>query len=103
MYLNTFFWSWKTYKPNKQLKPSFTIILGDFNAKSSDCWPGNITSHKGTHNNSLISMYGFDQLTVDPASSYSTDLMFIDQSNLVVDSGVHPSLHITCHHQITSA
>ena len=48
-------------------------------------------------------MYGFDQLTVDPASSYSTDLMFIDQSNLVVDSGVHPSLHITCHHQITSA
>ena len=28
----------------KQLKPSFTIILGDFNARSSDWWPDDITS-----------------------------------------------------------
>ena len=47
----------------KQLKPSFTkIILGDFNARSSDWWPDDITSPEGTHSNSLISMYGFDQL-----------------------------------------
>ena len=50
-------------------------------------------------------MYGFDQLISDPthvlpASSLCIDLIFTDQPNLVVDSGVHPSLHINCHHQI---
>ena len=90
----------------KQLKPSFTIILGDFNARSSDWWPDDITSPEGTHINSLISMYGFDQLISDPthilpASSSCIDLIFTDQPNLVVDSGVHPSNHINCHHQIT--
>ena len=90
----------------KQLKPSFTIILGDFNARSSDWWPDDITSPEGTHINSLISMYGFDQLISDPthilpASSSCIDLIFTDQPNLVVDSVIHPSLHINCHHQIT--
>ena len=90
----------------KQLKPSFTIILGDFNARSSDWWPDDITSPEGTHINSLISMYGFDQLISDPthilpASSSCIDLIFTDQPNLVVDSGVHSSLHTHCHHQIT--
>ena len=27
--------------------------------------------------------------------------MLDDQQNLIVDSGVHPSLHSHCHHQIT--
>ena len=55
--------------------------------------------------NSLISMYNFDQLISDPthilpASSFCIDLIFTDQPNLVVDNGVHPSLHINCHRQI---
>ena len=41
----------------KQLKPSFTMILCDFNARSSDCWPDDINPPEGTHINSLISMY----------------------------------------------
>ena len=90
----------------KPFKPSFTIILGNFNARSSDWWPDDITSPEGAHVNSLISMYGFDQLILDPtqilpASSSCIDLIFTDQPNLVVDSGVHPSLHANCHHQIT--
>ena len=90
----------------KQLKPSFTIILGDFNARSSDWWQADITSPEGTHINSLISMYGFDQLMSDPthilpALSSSIDLIFTYQPNLVFDSGVHPSLHTNCRHQIT--
>ena len=90
----------------KQLKPSFTIILGDFNASSSDWWPDDIISPEGTHINSLISMYGSDQSISDPthilpASPSCIDLIFTDQPNLVVDSGVHPSLHTNCHHQIT--
>ena len=28
------------------------------------------------------------------------DLIFTDQPNLVIESGVHPSLHEQCHHQI---
>ena len=64
----------------KQLKPSFTIILGDFSARSSYWWPDDITSPEGTHINSLISIYGFDQLISDPthilpASSSSIDLI----------------------------
>ena len=35
------------------------------------------------------------------ASSSCIDLIFTDQPNLVVDSVIHPSLHINCHHQIT--
>ena len=34
-------------------------------------------------------------------SSFCIDLIFTDQSNLIVDSGVHPSLHSNSHHQIT--
>ena len=86
----------------KQLKPSF-------NARSSDWWPDDITSPESTHINSinsLISMYGFDQLITDPThilpASFSwIDLLFTDQPNLVVDSGVHPSLHTNYHHQTT--
>ena len=36
-----------------------------------------------------------------PNSSTCIDLIFTDQSNLVVDSDVHPSRHTNCHHQIT--
>ena len=51
-------------------------------------------------------MYGFEQLISDPihilpASSSCIDLIFTDQPNLVVDSGVHPSLHTNYHDQIT--
>ena len=34
-------------------------------------------------------------------SSTCIELIFIDQLNLVADNGIHPSLHINCHHQIT--
>ena len=37
----------------KQLKPSFTMILGDFNAIFSHRWPDDITSPEGTHIYSL--------------------------------------------------
>ena len=36
-----------------------------------------------------------------PDSSTCIDLIFTDQPNLVADSGVYPSLHTNCHHQIT--
>ena len=36
-------------------------------------------------------------------SSSCIDLIFTSQPNLVVESGVHPSLHPNCHHQIVFA
>ena len=36
-------------------------------------------------------------------SSSCTDLIFTSQPNLVVESGVHSSLHSNCHHQIVFA
>ena len=33
----------------KQFRPSFTIILGDFNARPKSWWPEDVTSHEGTH------------------------------------------------------
>ena len=82
------------------------MILGDFSARSSDWWPNDIISPEGTNIISLISMYDFNQLISDPthilpASSSCIDLIFTDQPNLVVDSGVHLSLHTNYHEQIT--
>ena len=33
-------------------------------------------------------------------SAFCTDLTFTNQTNLIVDSGVHPSLHESRHHQV---
>ena len=35
-----------------------------------------------------------------PNSSSCIDLIFTNQPNLAVNSGIHPSLHVKCHHQI---
>ena len=40
------------------LKPSFTIILGDFNARSKSWWPDDITLSEGTDIDSLTTMHG---------------------------------------------
>ena len=54
---------------------------------------------------SLSCFYGYIQLIKDsthilPNSSSSIDLIFTDQPNMITNSGVHPSLHPNCHHQI---
>ena len=38
-----------------------------------------------------------------PNSSSCIDLIFTNQTNLLVESGVHSSLHPNCHHQIVFA
>ena len=90
----------------QQFRSPFVVILGDFNAKSKSLWNEDITSNEGSQIDSLATIYGLQQLVSDPThilpnSSTCTDLIFTDQPNLVVGSGVHPSLHTNCHHQIT--
>ena len=82
----------------------FTIILGDFNARSSVWWTKDKTTTEGTQLESLTSVHGFHQLISQPThllpqSSSCIDLIFTDQPNLIADTGVHPSLHSNCHHE----
>ena len=35
--------------------------------------------------------------------SESVDLIFADQPNLIIESGIFPSIYTTCHHQIIYA
>ena len=65
-----------------------------------------VRSNEGLQIDSLTTTYGLEQLISDlthiwPNSSTCIDLIFTDQPNLVVDIGLHPSLHINYHHQIT--
>ena len=87
------------------LKSSFTVILADFNERSRPWWSDDTASYEGSHIDSLTTTYGFHQLISDPThllpnSSSCIDFIFTDQPNLVVDSGVHPTLHGNCHHRI---
>ena len=87
------------------LSPSFIIMLGDFNAKSSSWYNHDPTSPEGFRLESLTSFYSFSQIISNPThilptSSSCIDLIFIDQPNIVMSSGVHPSLYPNCHHQI---
>ena len=77
------------------LKSSFTVIGGDFNARSRSWWSDDITSYEGSHINSLTTTYGLYQLISEPThllpNSSCIDLIFTDQPNLAVDSGIHPT------------
>ena len=54
----------------KQLQPSFTIKLGDFNVRSKSWWPDDITSPEGTDIDSLTTVHGLQQLISGPTHYY---------------------------------
>ena len=70
--------------------PFCVIITGDFNCR---------------YFNRFTSDLGLHQLISEPTHLMSNsksciDLIFTDQPNLIIQSGVYPSLHEQCHHQI---
>ena len=76
--------------------------------RSSSWWPGDVGNIEGARLESITSFYGLHQiineLTHILLSSFSCiDLIFTIQPNMITDSGVHPSLHQNCHHQIIFA
>ena len=86
-------------------KPYLSVITGDFNARSCSWWSDDINNTEGTNLFSLTSSNGFSQLINEPThiqsnSSSCIDLIFTDQPNLSINSGVHSSLHQNCHHQM---
>ena len=81
------------------------IITGDFNCHSTQWWENDIENSEGRLFESITSDLGLHRLISEPThlmgnSKSCIDLMFTDQPNLVIESGVHPSLHEHCHHQI---
>ena len=79
-------------------------MCADFHAESPAWWNDNKTSIEATRLDALSSFHGLNQLIKEPTHLFENlasciDLIFTRQPNLVIESGVHPSLHSNCHHQ----
>ena len=86
-------------------KPYLSVVTGDFNSRSSSWWSKDTDTIEGLDLFSPTSSNGLSQLINEPThiktnSTSCIDLIFADQDNLSVNSGVHSSLHPNCHHQI---
>ena len=85
-----------------------TVVLSDFNTKSNNWCQADITSLEGSKFDTIASSYGLNQLIQEPThilnlSSSCIYLILTSQPNLVMESGIHPSLHSNGHHQIIFA
>ena len=97
-----------TFDKIHENNPFMTIVLGDVNAKSNNWCKSDITSLEGSKVDTIANSYGLNQLIQEPthilnSSSSCIDLIFTSQPNLVMESGIHSSLHSNCHHQIVFA
>ena len=85
-----------------------TVMIGDFNAKSTNCYLNHVTSFESSQIEFLASQFAVSQVISEPThildnSKSCMDLIFTSQPNMIMNSGVHPSLHSSCHHQIIYA
>ena len=85
--------------------PYAEIITGDFNCRSSKWWQGDTENEEGKVLEPFSSDLGLYQLISEPThimgdSKSCIDVIFNDQPNLLLKSGVHSSLQEQCHHQI---
>ena len=84
------------------------LVTGDFNVRLSSWWKNDLTTSEGSQVDVITSSFSLIQLIHEPPhilpySSSCIDLIFINQSNFIMDSGVHASLHPNCYHQIEYA
>ena len=85
--------------------PYCVVITGDFNARSAQWWENDIENDAGRLIEPFTADMGLEQLISQAThiigeSQSCIDLIFTDQPNLFIESGVHGSLHEQCHHQI---
>ena len=88
-----------------QINPFLVVAVVDFNAKSSKWSCHYKSTFKGNAIGNIPSQLGLHQAIKEPTpildtSSLCTDLIFTSLPSLIIDSGVHLSLHSNCHHQI---
>jgi len=95
------------YENIKKEKPYTTYFVGDFNGHSNLWWKDGDTNREGSEIEELTSSLGLYQLISEPTNiepgktASCIDLIFSDQTNMIMESGVRPSLDTRCHHQIT--
>ena len=88
-----------------QKNPFLTVVIGNFNAKSSKWWIDDKTTQEGLKLENLLSQFSLSKVINEPTHisqnfNSCTDLLFTNQQNLITGSGIYPSLHSNCHHQI---
>lgn len=89
--------------------PKCSIVIGDLNAKCTNWWSDGSNNLCGTELYNLSTLLGYSQLIQEPTNFEPNktpsciDLIFTSQPNLVIESGVHPSLSRSCHHQMIYA
>ena len=84
------------------IKPDMLLVAGDLNIRSSSWWSDDIDTIEGTITDGLYQI--IDEPThILPSFASFIDLIFTNQPNFVINSGVHPSLHQNCHHHIIFA
>ena len=81
-----------------QRNPFLVVSIGDFNAKSSYWFCQDKTNFEGDAIENLTSLLGLHQVIKEPTHILDTsfsciDLIFTSQPNLIIESGVHSSLH----------
>ena len=73
-------------------------MIGDFNAKLRNWSSNDTTTAECAQLDYLTSLYGMKQVITEPThtlenSSSCIDIIFSNQANRIIDSGVHPILH----------
>ena len=89
-------------------EPYCVIITGDFNCRSPQWWENEHENEEGKLFEPITSELSLQQLICEPThfigeSKSCIDLIFTNQPNLFLETGVHPSLHEQCHHHIVFA
>ena len=91
----------------KNENPYTILYAGDFNAHSLNWWSQGDSTNEGIQLDNLFSDLNLTQIISEPTHFRENclpsciDLILSDQPNLVLNSGVRPSLDPTCKHQIT--
>ena len=85
--------------------PFLAVMIVHFNAKSSNWYINDGTSFEDPQIEFLSSQFAMSQVINEPNyildnSKSCIDLIFTSQSNMIMNSGVHHSLHSNCHHQM---
>ena len=81
------------------------MLVSHFNSKSQTWFKTDETSCEGSKLDALTCSHGLHQPINElthllDSSSSCIDLIFTSQPNLVMESGVQPSLYPNCHHQL---
>ena len=80
-------------------------MLRDLNIKSKNWYINDKKTTEGAKIEFVTLQFGLHQIIIEPTYVLENSRLvlisiFRSQPNLIVDSGVHPSLHPNCHHQV---